>query len=81
MGGVGQVLVLAATALAEVAAERFDPLGRRGQHAEKPGPREPLLHLRNFRLHHFAHSHERNKDDKILDARHPFAPEGNIANR
>jgi hypothetical protein len=64
---VGQVLVLAAAALAEVRAERFAP-GRRGglDDAEQFGPREALLDFRDFRFHDLARGDERNEDDKIL---------------
>ena len=79
LGRVGQVLVLAAAALAEVAAGRFDPLRGRADHAQQPGPGESLLHLRDLRFHDFARSDERDEDDKILDARDAFAPEGNVA--
>jgi hypothetical protein len=81
LGGVSQVLVLAAAAHAEMRADRFYPLWRGGDNAEKLGPREPLLHFSDFGLHDFAHGHERDENDKILNARHPFSPEGNVANR
>ena len=75
------MLILATAALAEVPAGRFDPLRSRGNNPEELGARESLLQLRHFRLDHFAHGHERNEDDEIFHARHPFAPEGNVANR
>ena len=81
LGGVGQVLVLASAAHAEVRADRFYPLRRGGDNAEKLGPREPLLRFSEFGLHDFAHGHERDENYKILNPRHPFAPEGNIADR
>jgi hypothetical protein len=75
------MLVLAAAAHAEVRTDRFYPLRRGGDHTEKLGPREPLLQFSDFGLDHFAHGHERDENDKILNARHPFSPEGNISNR
>jgi hypothetical protein len=81
LGGVGQVLILAATALAEVRAQRFDSLWRRLNYAEESGPRKPPLQFRYFCFHHFTPSYERDENDKIFHPGHPFAPEGNIANR
>jgi hypothetical protein len=75
------VLVLAAAALAEVRAERFDPVGGGGNDTKKPGPGEALLDLRDLRFHNLARGDEGNEDDKVLHPGDTFAPEGYIANR
>ena len=75
------MLVLATAALAEVGAERFDPVGGGSHYAEESGPGKSLFQFRNFRFHYFAPGHERDENDKIFHARHPLAPEGDIANR
>jgi hypothetical protein len=81
LDGIGQVLILATAALAEVRAERLDPIGRGGHDPKHPGPGEALLYFRDLRFHDLARCDEGDEDDKILHAGNPFAAEGNIANR
>jgi hypothetical protein len=78
LGWIGQVLVLAAAALAEVLAERFDPFRRGSNNVEEFGPRESLLHVGNLCLHDFARRYEWDENNKIIQSRHSFSPEGNI---
>jgi len=79
LGGVSQVLILAAAARAEVSAARLDPFRGRFQHPQQPGPGIALLQLRYFRFHQFAHGYEGDENHEIFPARHTFAPEGQIA--
>ena len=72
------MLILAAAALAEVPAERFDPIRRGGNDAQEFGPRKSLLYLGNLRLYDFAHSYQGDENYKIIPSRHSFSPEGNI---
>jgi hypothetical protein len=81
LDGISQVLILAAATLAEVRAERFDPVGRGSHNPKKPSPGEALLYFRDLRFHDLAPGDERNEDDKVLHPGDPFAAEGNIANR
>jgi hypothetical protein len=80
LGRVGQMLILTAAANPEVRAARLDALGGSRNHAEKPGPREPLLDLSDFGLHYLAHRNERHEYYKILHARHALATESDVAN-
>ena len=81
MGGVSQVLVLAAAACGEIRANRIHSLSRPRDHRKQLGPGEPPSHLHDFGLDDFACGHERHEHDEILDARHTFSPKGDVADR
>ena len=81
LGRVVNVLILAAAAIREITAQRLDPFRRRLHNPQQPRARKTFFHLGDFRFHHLAHHHERDKDDKIFQPSHPFAAEGNIINR
>ena len=77
---IRQVLVLAAAARAKVRATRLHTFGGRLNHAEQPGTRKILLHLAQFRFHHFPGNHERNEHDEIVNAPDTFTAEGHVGN-
>jgi hypothetical protein len=72
------VLILAAAALAEVPAERFDPIRRGSKDADELRASKSLLHVNNFRFYDLARSYKGDENDKIIPSRHSFSPEGNI---
>src|ERR1035438_9412277 len=78
---ISQMLILATATLAEVRAERFDPVGGGSHNTKEPSPGEALLYFRDLCFHDLALGDERNEDDKVLHPGDPFATEGNIANR
>ena len=61
--GVINVLILAAAALAEVAARRFDTLRRRLHDLQKFRAGEILFDLRDFNLNDFADEHKWHEHD------------------
>jgi hypothetical protein len=63
------VLILAAAALAEVTAGRFDALRRRLNDAQQFRAGKILFDLRDFNLHDFADEHKRHEHDKGVEGR------------
>jgi hypothetical protein len=80
LGLVTQMLVLAAAALAEIRAERLDSFRRLLEYPQQPRTRKPLLYLGQFRFHQFTGRSKVKENDKIIQSRHAFATEGNVAN-
>jgi hypothetical protein len=80
LGRVTEVLVLAAAALAEIRAERLDPFGRLLDYAQQPRTPKPFLYLDQFRFYYFTGCSKGQENDKIVQSRHAFATEGDVAN-
>jgi hypothetical protein len=78
LGGVVKVLVLAAPALAEIAAERRNAVGGGLEDPHQARTGKPLLHLRDLRLDDFPDRHEWHEDDEFLDPRNPLPAKGNV---
>jgi hypothetical protein len=74
------MLVLAASALTEVAASWFDPIIGRSQNTEHASPGESLLRFSDFRFYDFAWSNEGNKHHKTVHPADTFPTKGNILN-
>jgi hypothetical protein len=81
LDGISKMLILATATLAEVRAERFDPVGGGSHNTKEPSSGEALLYFSDLRFHDLALGDKRNEDDKVLHPGDPFAAEGNIANR
>jgi hypothetical protein len=77
---VGDVLILAPAAIAEVAARGSNAVRRRLNDAPKPRATESLFCLSYFRFDHFGDLNERDEDNKIFDSRNAFATECYICN-
>jgi len=79
LGFVGDMLILAAAAGTEIGAGRLDALGCGLDDAHEFGAPEALFNLGQFQFDFFADENEGNEHDKFLDARDPFASEGDVA--
>src|SRR4029077_4659497 len=77
---VGDVLILAPAAIAEVAARGRDSVRRRLNDPAKPRATEALFCLSDFGFDHFGDLNEWDEDYKIFDSRNAFATECNIGN-
>ena len=75
------MLILAATALAEVTAPGRDPLRRRLQNTQQPRPRKLLLDLDDFDFDLLAYQHEGDKHNEIIRPRHALAAKRDVVNR
>ncbi len=78
LGGVGEVLVLAAAALAEHAAPGGDTVWRGREHGEQACAGELAVHLGDFDLHPFAWSDEGDEDYEVAHAGDALAAEGDV---
>ena len=82
LGGVGDMLVLAAAAQSpKVAAARSHPVERGPDHPQQAGARKALPHLRDLRLHLLAGQHKGNEKDKIAYPPNTFTSEGDVRDR
>jgi len=79
LGFVGDVLVLAAAASAEIGAGRFDALGSGLNDADEFGAAEILFYFGQFDFDFLAHEDEGDEHDEFFDARDTFAAEGDVA--
>ena len=77
---VGDVLILAPAAIAEVAARGSNAVRRRLNDPPKPRATESLFCLSNFGFDHFGDLNERDEDYKIFDSRNAFTTERNVGN-
>src|SRR5271157_4400503 len=75
---IGNVLILASAAIAEVAAWRRDALRGRLQDTQQTRPSETGFDLGQFHFHRFAARHKGDEDHKILPATDAIAAEGNV---
>jgi hypothetical protein len=80
LGLVTQVLVLATAALAEIRAERLDSFGRLLNNPQQPRTRKSFLYLSQFGFYQFTGRSKGQEDDKIVQSRHAFATESDVAN-
>lgn len=76
---IGQVLVLAPAAVAEIDAGRRDPIGRGFYHFLELGAGEPFVHFGDRRLDQVADAGEGDKHDEFIRACDTFAPKGDIS--
>src|SRR5437870_4635595 len=81
LGAVGEVLVLAAAAIAEIAASGLNALGGGLKHANQPGARKSFFDFGDLRLDSFAAGDERHEDDKIFHSPNAFAAKSSVADR
>jgi len=72
------VLILAAAALREVLAFRFDAFWRGGYDTRQLRPRKILFDLGDFRLNHFTDNDERHEDDEIIQPPDTFPAKGEV---
>ena len=79
LGFVGDMLVLASAARAEIAARRLNAVGSGFEDTHELGARETPFNFSHFGLNFLANQYERNENDKFLNARHALATEGDIA--
>ena len=77
---IGDMLILAAAAIAEVTTLGSDPLGRWLNDSQKSSAGKTFFYFRDFDLDDFADLNERNEDDKIFDSRDSFTTECDIGN-
>ena len=77
---VGDVLILAAAAIPEVAARGSIAVRRRLNDPPKPRATESLFCLSYFRFDHFGNLNERDEDYKIFDSRNAFTTERKVGN-
>jgi hypothetical protein len=76
LGGVGEVLVLAAAAIAEVGAGRLDAVGGGAEDFEDAGAGVVFLHLGQFDAELFAGGGEGDEHDELVDATDGIAAVG-----
>ncbi len=74
------VLILAASARAEVTALRLNPFGGGGADAHQTGPAEILLQFKQLHLGLLTGDHEGNKDHEVVQPGHPLTAEGQVLN-
>jgi len=79
LGFVGDVLILAAAAAAEIRARRFHAFGGGLNDPHEFGATEILFDLGQFDFDFLAYKDEGNEDDKFIDARDAFAAERDVA--
>ena len=72
------VLILTATAGAEIGTRRLNPVARGCKDTQEFGSREPLFHLDDFHLDRLSWSDKRHEDHKFVVTADAFASERNI---
>ena len=75
---VGDVLILAAAAIAKITALRLDALRRGLHHAHQPRAGKILFDLGDFRFDDFAHEHERDEHNEVVQPRDALAAERDV---
>jgi hypothetical protein len=78
LGVISEMLVLATSALTEVATRRRNTVGRGFKDAEQFGASKTFFNFGDLCLDALADSDEGNKYDKILESRHTLPAESNI---
>jgi len=77
---VGNMLVLATTALPEISAPGLNSIWGRDRYPQQTCAAESLFYLDHLDLHRFSEMDERNEHHEILDTSNTFTSEGDVAN-
>ena len=77
---VGDMLVIAAAALAKIRADRVNPLGRANDHLPELRAVETFSVFNDFGLDSFPIDRERDEDNFSVEPSYPCAPERDVMN-